>query len=344
MARVAVVGAGNPLGLAVLTELAASQPAWERLAVDVESQPTVPPLTQVVQADIRDRTLGQKLRDVDIVIHLPAVRPTGETPDAGYGRRVRGTQNLLRAAAQADVRHVVVVIGGAVYGAHPHRVEPLDPSAALAANPGLPAAMHQQLVCEEVDRWAEVHPGVTVTRLRTAAMPGLTDVAGLAGRLLAPRLLVPTDPEVRWQFATARDVATAVVLVAEQTLDGTFNVACPGSLPTTAVADLTGQVIMPLDPTALESLVSRGRRLGVPGAAGDVLPFLRWPPVLEVAALQARGWSPQDTNESALRAFLAAHADVTAVGPWRLRRAGLRQALLGAAGLLTVAGWRMIRG
>lgn len=199
-----------------------------------------------------------------------------------------------------NVRHVVLVSSAMVYGAWANNPVPLTEDALL--RPDVEFAFARQLGAAEqlVDAWRRELPGRTVTVLRPAVAMAADDTSRLAAALAAGmgQRVGEADPPA--QFLHLDDLADAILLGAEQTLDGVFNVAPDGWIAGERVRALAGAV----------------PRLKLPDRVNEVVTNLRWrfqrgpiPPGLRSYTrstwlvandrLKAAGWQPNVTNEQA---------------------------------------------
>lgn len=120
---------------------------------------------EVLEADVRDRTqMEWAVHGVDLVFHLAAfvsVPASMNDPQACFEINVQGTINLLEAARQAGVRHVILASSAAVYGENDHLpVQETQPPA-----PQSPYAL-SKLVDEQLGDLYSRMFGLPVTALR----------------------------------------------------------------------------------------------------------------------------------------------------------------------------------
>ena len=200
----------------------------------------------------------------------------------------------------SSVRHVVLVSSAMVYGAWANNPVPLTEDALL--RPDVEFAFARQLGAAEqlVDEWRRAVPGRTVTVLRPAVAMAADDTSRLAAALAAGmgQRVGEADPPA--QFLHLDDLADAILLGTEQSLDGVFNVAPDGWIAGERVRALAGAV----------------PRLKLPDRVNEVVTNLRWrfqrgpiPPGLRSYTrstwlvandrLKAAGWQPNVTNEQA---------------------------------------------
>ncbi|MDP8955071.1 MAG: NAD-dependent epimerase/dehydratase family protein [Actinomycetota bacterium] len=236
--------------------------------------------------------------DVDQIDGLPAgVRtlvhldrwpcPTAE------GDRQAKFRRLVTMATDGAVEHVVVVSSAAVYGAWADNPVPLCEDAVLRPNPGGDYALAKAENERRWAAWVRDRPGATLAVLRPALVVGDDDEQWLAVALRAATRWGTGDPRAPTQFVHADDLASAVALAVEQTLEGVYNVAPEGWLAGAEVQELTGTPLRPPIPPALAAILARwcwSRGLG--GVAPEWIPYATHSWVVASDRLRAEGWTP----------------------------------------------------
>jgi nucleoside-diphosphate-sugar epimerase len=217
----------------------------------------------------------------------------------------RRRQSITRGAAAVfdqleHTRHLVVVSSAMVYGAWENNPVPLTEDAPLRPDSEFAYARQLATVEQLADEWRRARPGRTVSVLRPVIALAANGTSGLARALaagLGQRFAVDDPPS---QFLHLDDLASAVALAAEHSLDGVFNVAPDGFVPAASVRALSGAA----------------PRLQLPDRMAEVVNSLRWrfqrgpiPPGLRSYTrspwlvandrLKAHGWHPTVTNEQA---------------------------------------------
>jgi nucleoside-diphosphate-sugar epimerase len=336
---VAVTGAASGAGLLLTQRLVDCAGVRKVVAID-ERRGDVPEATWRV-LDLRDPAIAERLRGVDVVVHLGLDLDLGSDPKARTAYNVRGTQTVLTAAAAAGVRRVVLCTSAMVYGAQPDNDVPLAEDAPLRATEEA-SFVGDLLEIERLGRRApRAHPGLNVTVLRPAVLVGGTDTA-LTRYFESPRLLVVAGSRPCWQFCHVEDLVTALELAALERVEGEMAVGCDGWLEQEEVEELSGIRRMELPPAIALGAASRLHRLGLtPSPAGD-LAYTMHPWVVSGSRLHAAGWRPAWTNEEVLARLLEEVAGRNSVAGRRLGRkdatalgaAGATVALVGTAAMV----------
>ncbi|WP_424705826.1 NAD-dependent epimerase/dehydratase family protein [Kitasatospora acidiphila] len=326
---VAVTGAAGVLGGRVAARLVASPGVRKVLAIDDRRGETVGVQWRVL--DVRDPAVAERLRGVDVVVHLAMDLGMESDPRVRSAYNVRGAQTVVTAAAAAGVQRVVLCTSAMVYGALPDNEVPLAEDSELRATEE--ASLVGDLL--EIERLARraprAHPGLQVTVLRPAVVvgPGIDTV--LTRHFEAPRLLVVAGSRPCWQFCHVDDLAAALEYAALGLVEGEVTVGCDGWLEQEEVEALSGIRRMELPASLALGTAARLHRLGLtPAPAGD-LAYTMYPWVVSGSRLHEAGWRPQYGNEEVLAELLAQVAGRHAVAG---RRLGGKEAAtsLGAAG------------
>ena len=341
---VAVVGVADPASRAILRALVTAAArgttlpgtsADEARIGAVRAIDTEPPPVGGVEyhpIDPSDPQLVEALRGVHGAAYVAA--STNLAADLALGARarrersLRRTQTVITAAAAAGVRHLVVVTGAQVYGAHPDNPVPLNDDAPLraAADEGQVGDLMdaEQLVAVARD----VHPGLAVTVVRPAALVGEGVDTLTTRHFEAPRLLTVRGAEPAWQFCHVDDLASAVAVVLARQLGDVVTVGSPGHLDNRQLERLTGMRRVELSLSAAMGTADRLHRVGVLPAPASDLAFVAFPWAVDSRVLGDNGWSATYDNETCLGVLLDSIRGSHAVAARRLDR---KEAALGAA-------------
>lgn len=128
---IAVTGAASGVGALLTRALVASDEVKEVVAIDERRGDIAEAHWHVL--DVRDPAIADKLRGVDVVVHLALDLDLETDAAARTAYNVRGTQTVLTAAAAAGVHRVVLCTSAMVYGALPDNDVPLAEDAELHA-------------------------------------------------------------------------------------------------------------------------------------------------------------------------------------------------------------------
>lgn len=293
---------------------------------------------------------------------LVVVAPAGEfgvKVAKGGTRRthlVEQAARVARVAARHGIEQVVAVTSATVHGASADRpdIEDDDPVSPDAA--GFVAdlvAFEEALVEELAAATAESPAGATarLAILRPAMIvgPGVDTI--LTRHFEAPRLLTVKGSDRPWQLLHTDDLASAVGVVVDQGLSGTFTAGAltdgePDVVTPAELVERTGLANVTLPAATAFGAAERLHRVGVlPSPASD-LAYVVHPWTVTSRGLHAAGWDPVWSSAESVDVLMEGVRGRMALGG---RRVGGRDAAaLGAAGaavalLGTAAIWRQAR-
>jgi len=279
-------------------------------------------------------TAGNGDSHVDIAVHLAA----GDHDTRARRREsvTKGAAALLEMARERGVQHLVLLSSAMVYGAWANNPIPLTEEAAL--RPDLDFVFARQLASVEqmVDDWRTGAAGRTATVLRPVVTMSADGSSSLARALAAGMGQRSGEDDPGAQFLHLDDLADAVLLAAEQRLDGVYNVAPDGWIPGDRVRALTGSPPRIKLPDRVAEVIGRVRWQF---QRGPIPPGLRSytqsPWLVANDRLKAEGWKPTITNEQA-------YVEGTEAKWWTMitpqRRQELALGSMVAAGLGSVLG------
>lgn len=244
---------------------------------------------QIVQSD---------LERIDIAVHLAA----GDHDTRARRREsvTKGAATLLATAHERGVQHLVLLSSAMVYGAWANNPVPLTEDAAL--RPDLDFVFARQLASVEqmVDDWRTGAAGRTATILRPVVAMSADGSSGLARALAAGMGQRSGEDDPGAQFLHLDDLAAAVLLAAEERLDGVFNVSPDGWVAGERVRALAGSTPRVKLPERVAEVVARVRWRF---QRGPIPPGLRSytlsPWLVANDRLKQQGWKPTITNEQA---------------------------------------------
>lgn len=262
----------------------------------VRHVPVAVPAGDVDAADSADG--ADTAARVDIAVHLAA----GDHDTRARRREnvTTGAAALLETADERGVQHLVLLSSAMVYGAWANNPVPLTEDAAL--RPDLDFVFARQLASVEqmVDDWRTSAPGRTATVLRPVASMAADGTSSLARALAAGMGQRSGEEDPAAQFLHLDDLAAAVVLAAEQRLDGVYNVAPDGWVAGDRVRALAGSRPTIKLPDRLAEVVARIRWRFQRGPIPPGLrSYTKSPWLVANDRLKQAGWRPTVTNEQA---------------------------------------------
>lgn len=313
--RIAIIGATGNVGTALLkrAQQARSEGRSDLELVGISRRrpdPFTAPYRDVEwhSVDVGDDddlpALEQALRGADAVVHLAWLIQPNRRQDLLYRTNVTGTEHMLAAAERAGVGHVVCASSVGAYSAAPKDRRTVEdwPTRGI---PGSHYSIHKAEQERLLDRFAEEHPDVTVSRLR----PGLTFnyragseigryfLGGLVARIVPrkPRLpLIPVPPELIFQAVHSDDVAEAYWRVVDQRAPGAFNIAAEPAVDPNALGwVLNARRVFPLPLPVLRAVVDITWRLRLQVTDAGWIDMAAGAPIMDTTrARTVLGWNP----------------------------------------------------
>jgi UDP-glucose 4-epimerase len=324
---VAITGPTGEIGQAVVAALERSNEVGQILGMARRPfDPRERGWKKVVyrRGDVLDRRKVTRLvEEADVVIHL-AFMIMGS---AKASRRVNlnGSRNVFEAAAMAGVKRLVYASSVAAYGFHDANPQPLTEDVPAR---GTSAHYYSAQKAEVEELLADALHGS-----RTAAYvfrpcivagpqaPLLIDslpYTQLSGRLPGPvrsllegvpmlRPVLP-DPGIPFQLVHHDDVATAMrAAVLGRGKPGVYNLAGPGQLTVSTLAQELGWYSIPVPELAVDAAAEMISRLGFLPAQAQWIAAFREPVIMSTAkARRELRWRPRHDALATLRETIAA--------------------------------------
>jgi UDP-glucose 4-epimerase len=308
--RVLITGVSTRLGTALARRLE-RDPSVEYIAgLDVRPPRGQLERTDFIDADIRNPVISKLIpqAEVDTVVHNQIVRQPGRSMPARamHDINVIGTLQLLGACEQSDTVQTVIVRGSAgIYGSEPNA--PQFFTEEMTRLFALRTRFQRDIA--EIENYFEAysrrHPRVCCTMLRyqPAIGPG-TD--SQVTRYLTARV-VPTylgfDP--RLQFVHEDDGLEALLATIHNPVRGPVNVAGDGTVGLTRMLRMTGKVGVPIPSPLFGTVVSSGRRAGMPAISPDFSRLLRFGRAVDTARLiEEVGYTPRFSAAEAVADYV----------------------------------------
>jgi UDP-glucose 4-epimerase len=296
----------------------------ERVVIADLRAPKFRPKTAFAQLDVRDRAACRELLErerPDALVHLAFILNPSHDEAAAYAVDVGGTQNVLEAAAEADIGQVLVTSSSVAYGAFPDNPVPLTEEHPVRGVAEFSYAVHKTESDRLCQLWALQHPERVMTIVRPCIVYGPT-VDNYLVRIWSDQPFQPDfggDPNPV-QFVHEDDVVSALITLLEGRHAGAFNVAADGTMTGHECADIVGmsRVRMPFGAfRAFLSLMWKLRRSEAPPGS---LAYSLNPWVVSNEKLKREtGWQPRytsrETFELTMRARGVLHPDAPAEAP-----------------------------
>jgi UDP-glucose 4-epimerase len=276
------------------------------------------------RGDVLDRAaVADLVRDADVVVHL-AFLIMGSAEES---RRVNleGSRIVFEETASASVRRLVYASSVAAYGYHADNPQPLTEDVPARGSDGhyysaqkaeVEAALHDTLDAGATDAYV-MRPCIVAGPDAPMLIDSLpyTQISERLPRAVL-RLLdgvpilkpVLPDPGVPFQLVHHDDVATAMrAAVLGRGAAGDYNLAGPGLLSVSELAEELGWYSIPVPELAVDAVAEMIARIGFLPAQAQWISAFREPVVMDAAkARRELGWRPRHDALQTLRATIAA--------------------------------------
>lgn len=325
--RYLITGGSGYIGGRLTDELSGREETEKIVDVDLRPPPRSWPKTEFVKADIRDRRKMQELLEryeIDALMHFAFILNPIRDEAEMYDIDVNGTQAVLQAASDAEVKQVIVTSSVAAYGAFPDNPKPIAEDWPVRGVPDFSYAKDKADADRICQLWALENPDSVMTIVRPAMVFG-PNVDNYFIRSFENNPFIPLLDGVNEEFQLVHedDVVSALIALLDGRHPGAFNLAGDGALTWARAAQLLGKKTRRISLKNMKRINGLMWRLRVPrteAPAGN-LGFLRYPWVMSTEKLKSTtGWQPQydalETFKITLRARgVLAEAPATVQAP-----------------------------
>ncbi len=242
--RYLITGGSGYIGTRLVERLL-GLPDTERILIcDVRPPRVFRPKVEYRQLDVRDsarvrETVGAERPDA--LLHLAFVLNPIHDEAAMYDIDVGGTHNVLEAAGEAGVGHVLVTSSSTAYGAFPDNPVPLTEEHPVRGVPEFEYARDKAECDRLCQLWAARHPDRVMTIVRPCIVFG-PNVNNYLVRLWTNQPFQADyglpDPGI--QFVHEDDVVEAIAVLLAGRHPGAFNVAGDGTMAAAECAEMIG--------------------------------------------------------------------------------------------------------
>lgn len=282
--RAVVTGGSGYLGSLVVARLAGA--GVDVLSVDL--RPPASPVADVryVTADLRTADLSGLMREhaADSVVHLAAiVEPPPDMSDDELAEiEVGGTQRVLDACLDAEVKHLSVTSSGAAYGYHARNDERrLTEDDPVDGSPEFAYSRHKAAVEALLARYRRLHPELAQLVLRPGTILGAGTDNQITALFTGSVVLCLAENDGPFTFIWDEDVAEIVLQGLLRRRTGVYNLAGDGVLTMREIAEIEGTRVLTIPSIAVRAGLGVARRLGVGRYGPEQVDFLLHRPVLD---------------------------------------------------------------
>lgn len=299
--RYVVTGGSGYIGSRLVERLSASAETERITICDVRPPRVFRPKTRYEQLDVRDIGRVHQLlasERPEALVHLAFVLNPIHDERAMYEVDVNGTSNVLEAAAEADVRQVLVISSATAYGAFPDNPVPLTEEHPVRGVSSFEYARDKAESDRICQLWANQYPDRTMTIVRPTVVFG-PSVDNFILRLLTAQPFVANlggEPP-RMQLVHEDDLVDALTGLLAGGHRGAFNVAADGTMTLRECAEAIGRPFVRVPRRAYWALAALLWRLRISEAPPGYLHFVVNPWVVSNEKLKRTlGWEPRHTT------------------------------------------------
>jgi UDP-glucose 4-epimerase len=311
--RYLVTGGSGYIGSRLVEELGSREETDRILIADVRPPRSFRPKTEWAELDVRDAAASRDLvarERPDVLIHLAFVLNPIKDEQRMYDIDVNGTHNMLEAASQAAVDHVLVTSSTTAYGAFPDNPVPITedwPVRGVAAFEYARDKTESDRLCQ---LWALRHPERTMTIVRPCIVFG----PNVDNYLVRIWTKAPFQPDFGGnldqliQFVHEDDLVDALIGLLDGGHAGAFNVTGDGVMTMRETADVLGAKVRKM-PLRLARAIGRATwRLGQSETPPGQIEFAMNPWVCSNEKVkETLGWQPRYTTRETFEITMRAH-------------------------------------
>lgn len=253
------------------------------------------------QLDVRSNeaaALFQK-HEVEVVVHLASIVTPGKKSNREfeYSVDVLGTENMLNACIEANVRRIIVSSSGASYGYHADNPAWLKETDAIRGNEAFAYSHHKRLVEEMLATYRQKQPQLEQTIFRIGTILG-ENVRNQITNLFEQQYLIGIHgSDSPFVFIWDQDVVRCFAKAIDSDKTGIYNVAGDGALTVDQLGTLLNKRVMKIPAAVVSAALFVLKRLQLTQYGEEQVDFLRYRPVLSNDKLKNDfGYIPQKTS------------------------------------------------
>jgi len=313
---VLITGGSGYLGAQLVARLAAERGGLETVvAMDVRPMPDgrrVPGVVYEV-GDIREPGIAELLQrhGVDTVVHLAAIVTPGkgDTREFLHSIDVGGTQNVVAACLEADVRRLVVTSSGAAYGYYADNSMPLSEADAIRGNPEFAYSDHKRQVEEFLAQVRVANPQLEQIVFRPGTILGASVQNQITALFDGRFILGVSGSQTPFVFIWDQDVVGCLVEAVRGGRAGIYNLAGDGVMTLDDISEVVGKRVMSIPAWLIRGVLALLHPLGLSQYGPEQVDFLRYRPVLSNERLKSDfGYKPRKTSREVFDYFWSHHA------------------------------------
>ena len=312
MRRIAITGSSGYVGGCLLRHLREHYPDADILGLDIVD-PSNPAAHEFLKLDMRDAAFADALRKFapDTLIHMAFVVPPMHNEVRMHDINLRGSRNVLAAAADIRPKRLMICSSATALGARPDNPVPMDDRLPIRADIGFRYAADKVELETITASYAAAHPDTCVSWVRPCVVAGPNCDNYLSRLLLECPIVAKLDgADTPLQLVHEDDVSAACRMILERGATGPFNICPVDALPLSVIAERTRRRQMSLNFRLAKFLAGLGWWSYFPlhEYPPNFLDFVRYPWVAAPNRLRDElGFAFQYTTDSTLDVMVALH-------------------------------------
>ena len=306
---VAVTGASGYIGALLLQKLEDEGDLHKLVAIDL-NPPALPIHNIAVYRQDVTEPIDELLWDhrASTLVHLALITERSINRREILSNReanLKALQSVLNSCLRARIGHFVYLSSHTVYGAHRDNPVPLTDGAPLRPSPEDPYAYDKFLSEQMIQEFAEKHPEIKVTVLRSCVVLGPNADNSFTRDFFRPWLVAVQDYNPPLQFLYEDDLTRVLTIIIKQGIPGVFNIAGEGVVFYREVAEIIKSKLIELPAFLGYPLVRLSWRLRLQRHSTPAgLDLVRYPIVLSTSKLRhITGYRFWHTSRDALESF-----------------------------------------
>lgn len=289
--NILITGAAGYLGTQLVKRLIEENKTagqkWNIIATDIRAESTFNEEDGIryIQMDVRSTLVQEVMKENQIhtVVHLATIVTPGKKSNREfeYSVDVKGTENILKACADNQVKRVVVTSSGAAYGYHADNPEWIKEDDAIRGNEEFSYSHHKRLVEELMADYREKHPQLEQVIFRIGTILGDTVNNQITNLFEKKVLLGIKGSNSPFVFIWDQDVVGCLIKGTKGKETGIFNVAGDGALTIDDIGEILGKPVIRIPAWLIKSVLYILKRLSLSQYGEEQVNFLRYRPVLD---------------------------------------------------------------
>ncbi|MBI5508135.1 MAG: SDR family oxidoreductase [Deltaproteobacteria bacterium] len=303
--RILITGIAGRLGRRVANRLRRNH---EVIGIDRRPCPALP--TDIVhhRVDIRRRPAEDVFRHakIDAVIHLGIIHNFRIPAEQLHARNVMGTETLLKYVSKYNVKKLVLLSSGDVYGASAENSQFIDEDVPLMASQRFPEIRALVAVDRMVQSFFWRHHDIETVILRPTFIvgPNVRNAPSKYFRLRVIPTLMGFDPMV--QLLHEDDLLRMLDASLKPGLRGVFNLAGTAPVPLSRILKILGKPTIPVPAPIARALLERAWKYRLTSFPAPELDHIRYNTVLDTSrAKEVLGIEPERSLYEILEPFRA---------------------------------------